>query len=506
MELSLPDWFSILPPLLAIVVALIFRTVVPALFLGIWLGAWGLAGLDLPGLGESLLASLTVHVRDALADPDHAAIILFSCMIGGLIGIIQRGGAMRSIVNWITGRVTTPRQGQLATAGLGLGLFIDDYANSLVVGQTMRPVADRIGISRAKLAYLVDSTAAPVTAVALISTWIGYQVGLLDEAAAHIEGLDRSGYGLFLSSVLYSFYPWLCLLLVFLVARSGLDIGPMRQAEAAARQSTDALAPASPEALAGAPLINAWLPLLVLVLGVIVGLYVTGEGDSLQAVFGSASPYMALMWASLVAVLVALALPLAQRRMNLAELMDGWVEGVHHMILAMIILILAWALAGITKQLGTADYLVSLLGDALPAALLPALIFLIAAATAFATGTSWGTMGILVPLVVPLAWHLAPETAAILHASIAAVLAGAVWGDHCSPISDTTILSSMACECDHVEHVRTQLPYALLAGAAALLLGYLPVGFGLPWWAALLLGGAMVALILRILGRRVAAT
>ncbi len=493
-------WFSLVPPLAAIAVALIWRSVIPALFFGLWLGAWGIAGLDLAGLGRSFLEALTVHVVNAVADEDHASIMLFSFMIGGLVGVINRSGGMQGIVHWMIRRARSRRRGQMATAMLGLAVFVDDYANSLVVGKTMRPVTDRLGISRQKLAYLVDSTAAPVCGLALVSTWIGYQVGLLDEAVSLIDGLDMQGYVLFLNSLAYSFYPWLCLFLVFWVSWSGRDIGPMLQAEARATVSQEDAPEAELEGEAG-PVAYAVLPLVLLVIGVLAGLYITGEGDSLREIIGSANAYLALMWSSLIAVLVAMAMPLLQRRASLQELLDGWTEGVHAMLTAMIILVLAWALAATTKELQTAQFLVSLIGDTLPAGLLPALVFLMASLTAFATGTSWGTMGILIPLVVPLAWSLAPAESAILHASVAAVLAGAIWGDHCSPISDTTILSSMATDCDHVEHVRTQLPYAMLVAGVALLVGVLPAGFGFPWWLSMPLGMGLLVLFMRVFGR-----
>lgn len=496
-------WFSLFPPLLAIAVALVFRSVIPALFLGIWMGAWGIAGLDLAGLGQGLLDTMSVYVRAALADADHAAVILFSFMIGGLVGIITRSGGMQGIVDILIRKARSRRDGQVTTVLMGLAVFIDDYANSLIVGQTMRGVTDRLKISREKLAYIVDSMAAPVSGVALVTTWIGYQVGLIGDAVSAIEGLDTAPYLVFLHSLAYSFYPWLAMFLVMLVAWTGRDIGPMVAAERRAiRQHADDV-PVAPDNNAEPQIAAAVVPLVVLVVGVIVGLFATGEGDSVREIIGSASTYMALMWASLVAVLVAIAIPLLQRRQSLTELMEGWTGGVQSMLPTMTILVLAWALSGTTEQLGTAAYLVSILGDSLSPQWIPTVVFGLAAATAFATGTSWGTMGILVPLVVPLAYHLAPESAHVLSSSIAAVLAGAIWGDHCSPISDTTILSSMASGCDHMAHVRTQLPYALLAGGAAVLLGVLPSGFGVPWWLCLGLGALVIVVFMRVWGVRV---
>ncbi len=496
-------WFSLLPPLVAIVAALWWRSVLPALFVGLWVGAWGIAGLNPAGLVQGLIDAFAVYSRGALADSDHAAVILFSLMIGGLVGIISYNGGTRGIVSRMARWARDARRGQLSTAGLGLLLFIDDYANTLVVGNTMRPLSDRLRISREKLAYLVDSTAAPVSAVALVTTWIGYQVGLLDEALAGLEGVTLSGYWLLLQSLAYSFYPWLALVLVFGIAHSGRDFGPMLAAERRARAAAPPPAASAPsDDDAGRPL-NALVPLAVLVFGMLAGLAITGDGSNLREIVGSADAYAALLGSSLVAVLTAVTISRAQG-MPVAEILDAWLDGAHAILLPMLILILAWALSDTTAQLGTADFLVSLLGDWLPAALLPSLVFLLAGATAFATGTSWGTMGVLTPLVLPLALALAGEQGAILPASVAAVMAGAVWGDHCSPISDTTVLSSMSSGCDHIEHVRTQLPYAMLAGAASLLLGFLPVGFGLPWWLALGLGIIVTLAVLRIVGQRVA--
>ena len=259
--------------------------------------------------------------------------------------------------------------------------------------------------------------------------------------------------------------------------------------------------------------INAILPIAVLVFGVMGGLYVTGSANvemadpGIKDIVGAANSYQALMWASLLGMLSAGLLTLVQRIMTLEETINAWYQGMRSMFYAMIILILAWALGGISEQLGTANYLVSVLGDSLPVELVPALVFLLAAGTAFATGSSWGAMGILVPLIFPLTWAVmqasgqqTAEDMHILYSSIACVLAGSVWGDHCSPISDTTILSSMASGCDHIEHVRTQMPYALLVGFVAIGTCTIPVAYGMPWWMGLLVGTGLLFLVLHLKG------
>ena len=518
----IPAWISILPPLVAIGVALLIRSVLPALMLGLWLGAWALEGLTAKGVFTGLFASFEVYVANAVADYDHATIMLFTFMIAGMVGVISRNGGMRGIVEWIITGANSAKRGQLAVWSLGLLIFFDDYSNTLVVGNTSRSITDRLRISREKLAYLVDSTAAPLATVALVTTWIGYQVSLIGDAIAPLNDLTMSAYGIFLNSILYSFYPFMAILLVVLVITTGREFGPMLAAERRAR-STGVTAPPvksrvgqdDEAALAmkeGVPprAFNALIPVAVMILGILVGLYVTGEGDTIGKIIGSANSYRALMWASLAGAMVAIVMTAAQRLLSLDEIVDAWVSGARFTFIAMIILVLAWSMSEISRELHTADFLIASLGNSLPAAALPAIIFVLAAFTAFSTGSSWGAMGILLPLVLPLCWAImsmegltAGEDYFILYSSVSGVLAGAVWGDHCSPISDTTVMSSLSAGCDHIEHVRTQLPYALLAGAAALGAGTLPTSFGLPWWLGMLAAAAVTMLGLRLLGESV---
>jgi Na+/H+ antiporter NhaC len=514
-------WLAVLPALLAIFGALLFRQVIVALFIGVWLGAWLITGNLALGWLTGLFATVELYVVAALTNPDYVAILLFTLMIGGMVGLIQKNGGTAGIVNVVVRWARSARRGQLATSVLGTGIFFDDYANTLIVGGTMRPITDSLRISREKLAYLVDSTAAPIATVALVTTWIGMQVGLIGTAVEGITGWDEGPYSIFLRSLAYSFYPFLALFFVYAVALTRRDFGPMLRAERRARESGQLFDPRSsvvaiqseagelePKTGTPARLINAVVPIVVLVGGVIVGLFLTGEGDTIWEIIGDADSYRAMMWASLAAVAVAIVLSVGQRILTLQEAVDAWYAGMKAMLLAVIILILAWALAEVNDVLATADYLVGILSDAITPGFLPTLVFVLAAATAFATGSSWGTMAILIPLVVPLAWGVVSAEAVdpfalspILYASISAVLAGAVWGDHCSPISDTTILSSLATQCDHIDHVRTQLPYALVVGAAAVLLGLLPIGFGVPWWLCLPVAAAVLFAILQFFGR-----
>ena len=520
----LPGWVSLLPPLISILMALVFKSVVPALFLGVWIGSFAIMGFKANAVLESLLNITSIYVKDALANPDHAAIIIFSLMIGGLVGIISKNGGMQGIVNNLSGFVSSSNRAQLATSSLGVAIFFDDYANTLVVGNTMRKVTDSLKISRAKLAFLVDATAAPIACVALITTWVGYQVGMIDISVSQISEINQSAYSLYLNSILYSFYPLFMLLFVFLVAGTGKDFGLMHQYEVAARSGNDpSLERASkgsindddtkqlePKDPSKARAYNAFIPILTFIFSTIAGLLSTGEGDSIQDIIGSADAYTALLWGSLMGVLAGFMLTIFQGILSLEETVQAWYEGVKFMIFAIIVLILAWSLAQTTEILQTANYLVSILGEFLPVPLIPTVIFLLSAATAFATGSSWGTMGIFYPIVIPLAWQIMflngvadMEHIYIIYSSVACVICGAVWGDHCSPISDTTIMSSMASGCNHMDHVATQLPYALSVGTIALVLGTIPTGYGVSPLIMIPAGLMAVLILLLIFGKRV---
>lgn len=533
-----PAWFSILPPLLAIALALIFKEVITALLAGIWLGALAVAGYDPLQATWRLIDDYIVH---ALGDTGgHTQIIVFSLLLGGMVGLISRNGGTMGVVRAVAPMARNRRRGKLATALAGLAIFFDDYANTLVVGNTMRPITDRLKVSREKLAYLVDSTAAPVAALVPISTWVGYEVSLIGDGlgsaageavgaeAAFLAGL--SPYAVFIRTIPYLFYPLLALAFVFLTSAMNRDFGAMARAEGRAAAGgglfREGAMPATDtregfaQAGEGTPhrWWNAGIPVLTVVLVVLGGLYATGRaeagpGASVMDVFGAADPFSTLLWGSLAGCVVAAGLSLGQRLLSVHECIGAWVGGVKAMVTAMVILTLAWSLGEVTADVGTAAYLSQLLSGNLPLALLPALVFVTSGAMAFATGTSWTTMAIMIPLVIPLTVSLAGGTGfadgsqfGILLATTSSVLAGAIWGDHCSPISDTTVLSSTAAACDHVDHVRTQLPYAVLVGVVGLLLGSVGTSLGLPNWVALLAGLAILALVLRLFGTPVPET
>ena len=520
-------WLSVVPPLLAITLALAVRQVVVALLLGLWVGAAIVAGNP----WTAFLRVGDTYLVGALADGSHAAIIIFSALLGGMVGILSRSGATAGIVHWLAGRVVGRRAGQTATAGMGTLIFFDDYANTLLVGSTMRPLTDRLGISREKLSYLVDSTAAPVATVAVISTWVGFEVGLIQDAMVRL-GDGEAAYTFFLRSIPYGYYPLLTLIFVYAVSLSGRDFGPMLRAERRAVTRGEVLRPGAQPASdlgeleqeAGAgdgepahPLV-AGLPIVAVVLTTALGLYFQGRGAAraagiaepgLRQILDNADSFAVLTWAALGGALLAGALAVGTRRLRLAQVVDGYISGAKAMVIAVTILMLAWSLSAVCEELGTADYLVEVARQVLSVRFLPAVVFVLAAAVSFATGTSWGTMAILMPLVYPLGVEL-PQAAGLaegvaqhIHlAAVSAVLAGAVFGDHCSPISDTTILSSLATGADHVDHVQTQLPYALTVGGVAIVVGYLPVGWGMSPWVSLAVGAVLLALVLWRGGRR----
>jgi len=513
------SWTSILPPLVAIGIALIFRQVLFALFLGIWCGAFLGAGGSLEHLFPTFFTALSGYIVPAAADESHMSIIVFTLLIGGMVGIITDNGGTRGIIKAITGFIKTKVQGQLATSLMGFVVFFDDYANTMVVGSTMRPLTDKLRISRAKLAYLVDSTAAPIATIALVSTWIGAMVGFIADAQAKMPEFNEAPYAVFISSLSYNFYAFLTILFVIIIAWSGRDFATMLKSRInlyKAKHNPDLdtynlwkdKIEDDEKKKTTSHWSNAAIPIATLVLGTIAGLVVTGEGSTVQEIIETADSYKALLWGGLLSVVVAMGMTLAKKLLRTKEALEGMMEGMHTMFDGLLILVLAWALSAVTVELGTADYLMSVFGETLNPYWMPVIVFVLSGLTAFATGSSWGTMGILMPLVVPLAWEIGNNsglpvemTYEIIYASISSVLAGSVWGDHCSPISDTTILSSIATQCDHVEHVNTQLPYSMVVGVISIigLIGMLVLG--VPGWLMYIIGIAIIVTIIFTFGK-----
>lgn len=532
---TIPLWWSIIPPLLAIVMALLFKEVIISLAAGIWLGALVLYGFSLENLFVALLRMVDTYVLYAIVDSGRMSVIIFSLLIGGMVAIISRNGGMAGVVQKLSKYAKSSQKASFITYILGIGIFFDDYANTLIVGNTMKPVTDRFRISREKLAYLVDSTAAPVAAIALVTTWIGAELGYIDEALGRID-VETSAYAVFLNSLQYAFYPIFTLFFIFLLIRSNRDFGSMRLAEIRAREkgevfrqelNHDDLMPdqslQSMEPVKGIQYrwTNAVIPILATVLVTIGGLFYTGYDaatwaeaptffNGLSLTIGNADSYSALIWGSFVGVFLAIILSKVTRTLDIRLSIEAMMEGFKTMLPAIVILILAWALADITRDMHTAAFLTSVFSGNIAPIWLPLLTFFMAALFSFSTGSAWGTMAILYPLILPTTWVLCQEagmpiddTMHIFYNVTAVVLGGAVLGDHCSPIADTTVLSSLATSCNHIDHVRTQLPYALTVGSVAALVGGVIFVLGLPWYVDYLIGFGLLILLVRVLGKRV---
>ncbi len=526
----IPGILSIVPPLLAILLALIFRQVIISLIFGIYIGAVFIYDYN-PLTG--FLRLIDKYIISALSDVSHIQIIIFTLLFGGMIGLISKSGGTRGIANVITRFAKSRRSTMISTWLSGLLIFFDDYANSLIVGNLMRPVTDKMKISREKLSFIVDATAAPVASVVIISSWIGYEVGLIQDGLNSI-GSTENAYATFLATIPYRFYPIMMLVFVFMISYLRRDFGPMLKAERRAvregRVTAGTLDPTkdlseSYELFGNedkAKWYNGVVPILVIVFGTIIGLIFTGINSlremgvtdyGIREIISNSDSYLALLWSSFAACVVAAVMIISQKIMKLHDTIDAWFLGIRSMLLAVLILTLAWSIGAITVEMKTADYLISIISDNISPHFLPVIVFLICALTSFATGTSWGTMAIIMPIVIPLAYsvsglyNLSPaESTLILNGVISSVLAGCVFGDHCSPISDTTILSSMASGCNHIDHVRTQLPYAVVVAIFGMLLGDIPTAFGLSPYISLVLIAIALLVILFTVGKKVDAS
>jgi tetracycline resistance efflux pump len=457
-----PTWISVLPPLLAIGLAIATRQVYMSLASGIWLGWTILAGWNpLNGLALAIEGGVAV-----LGDAGNARVILFTLVIGALIATIEASGGVRGFVEWVEHRnfVTTPRRAQFLAWIIGVVIFIESNITVLVAGAISRPLFDRFRVSREKLAYIIDSTSAPVCILIPLNAWGAYVLGLLGES-----GVDNP-LGVFLGSIPMNYYALAAVFLTLGTVVFGIDLGPMARAErrtqagellsktAAPLLDPDVLSPTPNERIPPRA-INMFLPILAMVVMMPVSLWITGGGD-LRAGSGSTS----VLWAVLVGLAVAWVLLVAQRANTVDELTRIGLRGAGGLVSLALVLILALALGAVARQLGTGVYIAQLTAGTLPPFVFLPLVFVVAGGIAFSTGTSWGTFAIMVPIAVPAAQVLGlpPEP------FLAAALSGGIFGDHASPISDTTIIASMAAATDHIDHVRTQLPYALVAGVAAI--------------------------------------
>lgn len=464
-----PSWTSILPPILAIVLAIWSKQVVLSLFAGIWLGFTLLNGLNpLTGVTAGLDGVINVF-----GDAGDAKVLIFTLLIGSLIATIEHSGGVRGFVHFLETRrwVHTGRRAQLLAWVTGLVIFIESNITLLVAGSVSRPLFDRYKISREKLAYLIDATSAPVCAMIPLNAWGAVIIGLV--AGTGVANPLET----FIDSIPYNLYAIVAIFLSLIVILKNIDIGPMKAAEARTRDGQVLWPNAMPITAEGEDepvsetqqVESAWfmvLPIAAMILMMPIGLYVTGDGNLIE---GSGST--SILWAVSGAILVSWVMLLAPGKSTVNQLMRVFMKGAGNLLPIATILLLALALGDVAALLGTGPYVASVVGAAVPQILLAPLIFIVSAFIAFSVGSSWGTFAIMIPIAIPIATTLGLPVPLMLGAAIS----GAIFGDHASPISDTTVVASMASATDHIDHVRTQLPYALTAAAIASI-GFLILG------------------------------
>lgn len=474
--------WALLPPIVAIALALITKEVYSSLFIGIISGALLYANFNIE---TAILHTFNGGIISVLCDAYNMGILIFLVLLGTMVALMNKAGGSAAFGNWASKHIKTRVGAQLSTVLLGVLIFIDDYFNCLTVGSVMRPVTDKHNVSRAKLAYLIDATAAPVCIIAPISSWAAAVSGF-------VEGED--GLALFVSAIPYNFYAILTIVMMIGIILMKVEFGPMATHEKNAVKGDLYTTPDRPYGSATADantnskgtVLDLLIPIISLVIFCVIGMIYTGgffEGESFVAAFSNSDASVGLALGSFFGLLVTIILYLCRKVMAFKDCMDCLAEGFKAMVPAILILTFAWTLKAMTDSLGAKVFVSTLVKTSAGSFMnfLPAIVFLIGCLLAFATGTSWGTFGILIPIVVD-AFSSTNHTLMII--SISACMAGAVCGDHCSPISDTTIMASAGAQCNHVNHVSTQLPYAILAAAVSFV-SYIIAGFIQNAWISL---------------------
>ncbi|MDA0348936.1 MAG: Na+/H+ antiporter NhaC family protein [Verrucomicrobia bacterium] len=530
-------WYSVLPPVMAVAFALFFRNLVVALLAAFLTGTFLTYGWNpIVALPQAIDTFLLENLRNAF----NVFIFVFLFALVGMIHVTYRSGGIHGMAEKLMVIARGRRSTKLATFFAGMVVFFDDYSNTVVVGSTMRKLTDKWNISREKLAYIVDSTTAPIAGLAMLSTWIAFEVYLFSQMSQSI-GIEEGGYAIFIKSVPFRFYCWGTLIFLFVCAISDRDYGPMYHAEKRAAETGQVLREGAtlivkekneilePEEGQRRLARNAALPIIWVISAIFVGILLVGRfrmlGEGVPFSFGSLTHWreafgyatnprygesgsmIILALAALTGGVWAILLSSISRVLTPKNAMKAYLQAFPTLWMAAFILIMAWGMKEIcTTGLHTDKYLFSLLGDRLPVWTLPLLTFCIASGMAFATGTSFGTMGILIPVLLPLAYSLGAydgETNIYFWLTSAAILDGAIFGDHCSPISDTTVLSSIASGCDHIDHVSTQIVYALSVMIMAAGCGYLAIGMGLPLWFFFVMFPLLTAGVFFVFGKKV---
>ena len=468
-------FWSLVPPIVAIALALITKEVYSSLFVGILIGGLLYAGGNPEG---TVLHVFSDGIVSVLSDSYNVGILIFLVILGSIVAMMNKAGGSAAFGRWASSKIKTPAGAQLATIALGVLIFIDDYFNCLTVGSVMRPVTDKQNVSRAKLAYLIDATAAPVCIIAPISSWAAAVAGF-------VEGED--GFSLFIRAIPYNYYALLTIVMMVGMVLMHEEYGPMALHEANARKGDlfttgnhpyEAMDEEAAAAGDNGHVMDLVIPIFSLIICCVIGMIYTGgffEGNDFVTAFSQSDASVGLALGGFFGLVITVVLYLIRRVMKFRDLMACLPEGFKAMVPAILILTFAWSLKAMTDSLGAKEYVAALVKASAGTfvSLLPAIIFLVGCFLAFATGTSWGTFGILIPIVVDAFSATDPQLMII---AISACMAGAVCGDHCSPISDTTIMASAGAQCEHVNHVSTQLPYAITAAAVSCV-SYIVAGY-----------------------------
>ena len=468
-------FWSLVPPIVAIALALITKEVYSSLFVGILIGGLLYAGGNPEG---TVLHVFSDGIVSVLSDSSNVGILIFLVILGSIVAMMNKAGGSAAFGRWASSKIKTPAGAQLATIALGVLIFIDDYFNCLTVGSVMRPVTDKQNVSRAKLAYLIDATAAPVCIIAPISSWAAAVAGF-------VEGED--GFSLFIRAIPYNYYALLTIVMMVGMVLMHEEYGPMALHEANARKGDlfttgnhpyEAMDEEAAAAGDNGHVMDLVIPIFSLIICCVIGMIYTGgffEGADFVTSFSQSDASVGLALGGFFGMVITVVLYMIRRVMKFRDLMACLPEGFKAMVPAILILTFAWSLKAMTDSLGAKEYVAALVKASAGTfgSLLPAIIFLVGCFLAFATGTSWGTFGILIPIVVDAFSATDPQLMII---AISACMAGAVCGDHCSPISDTTIMASAGAQCEHVNHVSTQLPYAITAAAVSCV-SYIVAGY-----------------------------
>ena len=533
---AIPGYLGILPPFLTLFLSILTQNVLLGLFSGVLLGATFQNHYN-PIVG--LLRTLDTYIPKAVADVDHAVVLLFCWTLSGLVVVVSKSGGSAGLAEVVMKRARTSQSGQLCTWLAGLTIFFDDYANALIVGNTVQPIADKLRISRAKLAFLVDGTAAPIASLAPISSWVGMELSLIQDQF-RILGIDESVYLTFLKTIPMRYYSIFLIIFCAALIFTQRDFGPMLAEERRAREedvndkgcgvveeeedddynpdeetsTMNSLYTALPKVT---PYwINAAVPIATIIVGTFVGLICDGASTisekraagelnldySIQNIFSQSNSFRVLMWSSFLSYVVPACMYWYQGIMKPAKTLHYYIEGMKELMEPSLVLILSWTLGDVLNKILLSHWIVNSIASSIPNVLLPSMVFLLAAFISFCTGSSWSTMSVLFPIVIPLSWSATNQNYNEMLQSIASVLAGSVCGDHCSPISDTTILVSLATKCSIPVHIKTQMPYAMVVAVVSVLVGTLPTSLmsGYSEWVAIPLGVIVIMAILYGIG------